>query len=250
MLWHSIWFIVFKMIQYCVKRSLFFGVVIFLFLGCTEDKPKQQLDGEKLLEHKCAKCHNLDMPPKSYENELAPSMMAVTFHLKDFIKSDNPAAHESKIINFVKEYVISPSAEKSLCDKESLESYGVMPSQKGNVSLDEIEAIVHYTYRTYDNEKLLKVMAEKNRLARLPLQERVFDQEHCQYCHKLKKDGIAPSFQMIANRYSQKDKATLVESIRNGSKGKWQGKTMPMLGFKNISDVDIAGVVDWILKQK
>jgi len=238
------------MIINSMKKSTLFLAILFLLLGCADEKPKQQLDGEKLLTQKCAKCHNIEMPPKSYDNEVAPSMMAVTFHLKDFIKSENPAEHEEKIVEFVKDYVISPSAKKSLCDKESLKSYGVMPSQKGKVTADEIEAIVHYMYATYDNEKLLQAMAEKNRLARLPLQERVFEQEHCQYCHKLDKDGIAPSFQMIANRYSQKDKATLIESIRNGSKGKWQGKTIPMLGFKKMSDKDVAGMADWILGLK
>lgn len=234
-----------------MKYIILFIGALFVLGGCTDDKSGHVMDGEKLLIQKCSKCHNLDMPPKSYDHEIAPSMMAVTFHLKDFIKSDNPSEHEEKIVEFVKEYVMHPSAEKSLCDKASLESYGIMPSQKGKVSLDELDAIVHYMYMTYDNMKLLEIMKEKNRLAKLPLHKRVFEQQHCNYCHKEVQDGIAPSFKMIANRYTPKDRKMLIDSIKNGSKGKWKGKTLPMLPYgKKLDEKDIEGMADWILGLK
>jgi len=227
-------------------------IYIILFVGvlsgCTQsDESKNSLDGESLLKEKCAQCHNLDMPPKSYENEIAPSMMAVTFHLKDFIKSNNPSEHEGKIISFVKDYVIEPSREKSFCDKESLDSYGVMPSQKGKVSRDELEAIAHYMYANYDNLKLLKIMAEKQRLAKLSLHERVLEQQRCENCHDINKDKVAPSFKMIASRYSKDKKETLIKSIKEGTKGKWEGKKLPMPPYKNMSDKEVEGMVDWIL---
>jgi len=232
------------------KISLYGIILIGLLSGCMEDKPKNNLDGEELLTQKCAKCHNLDMPPKSYENEIAPSMMAVTFHLKDFIKSNNPSEHEAKVVSFIKDYVVNPSREKSFCDKESLDSYGVMPSQKGNVTQDELDAIAHYMYQTFDNRKLLKIMAEKQRLANLSLHERVLEQQKCTNCHDIKVDKVAPSFEMIASKYSLEDKDILINSIKNGSKGKWEGKKLPMPPFKNISDKDINGFVDWILSLK
>jgi len=223
---------------------LFAGVLC----GCTQsNESKNSLDGESLLKQKCAKCHNLDMPPKSYKNEIAPSMMAVTFHLKDFIKSNNPSEHEGKVISFVKDYVIEPSREKSFCDKESLDSYGVMPSQKGKVSKDELEAIAHYMYANYDNQKLLKIMAENQRLAKLSLHERVLEQQRCENCHDINKDKVAPSFKMIASRYSKDEKETLIKSIKEGTKGKWEGKKLPMPPFKKMSDKEVEGMVDWIL---
>jgi len=225
-------------------------VILFILVGCGDNKPKVQLDGEELLHQKCSKCHNLDMPPKSYENEVAPSMMAVTFHLKDFIKSNNPSEHEAKIIAFVQDYVINPSASKSLCDKKSLDSYGVMPSQKGKVTKDELEAIVHYMYNTYDNQKMLQIMQEKARLARMPLHERVIEQQRCTNCHDIDKDKVAPSFQHISQKYSSKDKAELIKSIKEGSKGKWKKFKLIMPPFKKMSDKDINGMVDWILTLK
>lgn len=233
-----------------MMRYFYILLLAGVLSGCSDEQPKERLDGEVLIEQKCAKCHNLDMPPKSYENEIAPSMMAVTFHLKDFIKSVNPSEHEGKIVTFVKDYVINPSREKSFCDKASLDSYGLMPSQKGNVSEAELDAIAHHMYATYDNQQMLKIMAEKQRLASLSLHERVLEQHRCNNCHDIEKNKVAPSFMMIAKRYDQKDKAVLVESIKNGTKGKWEGKKLPMLAFKNMSKEDIEGMVDWILSLK
>jgi len=231
-------------------RYIYGILLVSLLSGCLDNKVEETLDGEELIVQKCAKCHNLDMPPKSYENEIAPSMMAVTFHLKDFIKSANPSEHEGKIVAFVKDYVIEPSRDKSFCDKESLDSYGVMPSQKGNVTINEVDAIAHYMYATYDNQKMLKIMQERQRLASLSLHERVLEQQRCNNCHDIEKDKVAPSFKMIASRYDKKDKSMLIESIKNGTKGKWEGKKLPMLAFKKMSDKDVEGMVDWILSLK
>lgn len=231
-------------------RSIYGILVIGLLSGCIDNSPQEKLDGEELISQKCEKCHNLDMPPKSYENEVAPSMMAVTFHLKDFIKSNNPSEHEGKIVEFIKDYVIAPSREKSYCDKESLDSYGVMPSQKGEVTQNELEAIAHYMYQTFDNQKLLKIMAERQRLASMSLHERVLEQQRCENCHDIHKDKVAPSFDMIATRYNKENKKLLIKSIKEGTKGKWEGKKLPMPPFKQMSDKDIEGLVDWILSLK
>jgi len=229
-------------------RYIYWGLLLGLLTGCVEsDSKKSLLDGELLIEQKCARCHNLDMPPKSYENEVAPSMMAVTFHLKDFINSNDPSEHEGKIVAFIKDYVIEPNREKSFCDKASLDSYGVMPSQKGKVTEDELEAIAHYMYETYDNQKMLEIMQEKQRLASLSLPERVLEQQRCENCHDRHKDKVAPSFEMISARYDKKDSQILIKSIKEGTKGKWEGKVLPMPGFKKMEDKDIEGMVDWIL---
>ena len=229
-------------------RYLYLPLLIGLLTGCMENKIKNKLDGEALLKQKCSKCHNLDMPPKSYENEIAPSMMAVTFHLKDFIKANDPSAHEAKISEFVKDYVINPSRSKSFCDKKSLDSYGVMPSQKGKVTVDELGAIAQYMYDTYDNQKMLKIMQEKQRLARMPLYQRVLEQQRCENCHDINKDKVAPSFLSISKKYN--NNKPLIESIKNGSKGKWKNFKLIMPPFKKMTDKDIEGMVNWILNLK
>ena len=229
-------------------RYLFMLLLVMLLTGCMENKSENKLDGEALLEQKCSKCHNLDMPPKSYDNEVAPSMMAVTFHLKDFIKANDPSAHEAKIVKFVQDYVINPSRSKSFCDKASLDSYGLMPSQKGKVTSDELEAIAKYMYATYDNQKMLKIMQEQQRLARMPLYQRVLEQQRCENCHDINKDKVAPSFISISKKYSSTK--PLIESIKNGSKGKWKNFKLIMPPFKKMTDKDIEGMAKWILELK
>lgn len=229
-------------------KKIYISVATLLLLsGCMDNKPKQILDGEALLSQKCSSCHNLDMPVKNFDKDVAPAMMRVTFHLKDFIKSSNPAEHKSKVISFVQDYALNPSTDKSLCDKQSLDEYGLMPSQKGKVTKDELEAIAGYMYDTYDNQVLLDMMAEERRIKNMPLHERVIEQNGCVNCHDIEKDKVAPSFKMIAHRYEKKDRDILIKSIKEGSKGKWEGKKLPMVAFKKMNDKDVEGVVDWIL---
>jgi cytochrome c len=231
-------------------RYIYVILLFGLLTGCTESVSQKPLNGKKLIEKKCSKCHNLDMPPKSYKSEIAPSMMAVTFHLKDFIKSNNPSEHEGEVVTFIKDYVVNPSREKSFCDEDSLDSYGLMPSQKGKVNSQELDAIAHYMYQTFDNQELLKIMAEEGRLARLSVYERVLEQQKCENCHDIHKDKVAPSFEMISSRYNRKDRETLIKSVKEGTKGKWEGKKLPMPAFKNMTDKDVEGVVNWILSLK
>lgn len=62
-------------------KLLLLTSIFLIFNACNEKEPVQNLDGKKLLEQKCASCHNLAMPPQLSEDELAPPMMAVAFHI-------------------------------------------------------------------------------------------------------------------------------------------------------------------------
>jgi len=228
------------------KTSLFLSIAL-LFIGCTDSKPKQKFNAQNLLLEKCSSCHNLDMPPKTSPDEKAPPMMAVTFHIRDFMKVNNPSEKKQKFIDFVTDYAINPSAEKSFCDKKSLQDYGVMPSQKGKVSKEELQAIASYMYEHYDPEKFMKLMQEQARLAALPVYKRVIEQKNCLSCHDIEKKKIAPSFKSIAKRYNINQINELIKSIKNGSRGKWEETKLPMPPFKDLKDSEIKPVVEWIL---
>ncbi len=232
-----------------MKLRLLPVVLALLIAGCGDSKPKQHYDAKALLHSKCESCHNLDMPPKTYPDEKAPPMMAVTFHVRDFMKVDNPSEKRRKFIEFVVNYALNPSEEKSFCDKKSLEDYGLMPSQKGKVTPEELEAIAGYMYDHYDPEKFMKLMQEQARLAALPAWQRVTEQKNCLGCHGLKEDKIAPAFARIAKRYGDVGKEELMKSIRNGSRGKWKGFKLAMPPFKDLDDDDLNAVAAWILEQ-
>jgi cytochrome c len=217
--------------------------VSFFSSGC-DQKPAKQYDGEALLKSKCATCHNLDMPPKTYENEKAPPMMAVAFHVKDFMKVENPTDKKPKFIAFFKDYVLHPDASKSFCDKESLASYGVMPSQEGVVTEDEVGAIAEYVYDYYDQKSFLEKMKAKAHFDALPKGEQLATKYGCLTCHGKDKVKAAPAFHQIA----QKAEEEIVDAIKNGSHGKWKGferMTMPAYAKKLRQD-DIQTLTRWI----
>ena len=202
---------------------------------------------EKLLKQKCSSCHNLDLPPKTFENEVAPPMMAVAFHVYDFMPATNEADKLPKCINFVKDYVINPSAKKSFCDKKSLQSYGVMPSQKGKVTQDELQAIAEYIFSYYTPQNLQKAQADLMRLKSMPKGKRLALQNNCLTCHKIKLDTVGPSFKHIAKKYKN-DKTQIINSIKNGSKGKWKKFKAIMPKFKDkLSDKEINEIANWII---
>ncbi len=217
-------------------------LIIVLLGGCNEKEIRY--DGKTLLHDKCASCHNLDMPPKTYEEEKAPPMMAVAFHIKDSIKVDSPSDKKPKFVDFFKDYVLNPDASKSFCDKKSLESYGLMPSQKGNVTEDEVEAIAKYIFDYYDQEKYLTKMKEKAAFDALPLGEQLATRKGCLTCHGVLTKKAAPSFKEIAH----KPAVEISDVIANGSHGKWKGfERMTMPAFKQrLSEQEIEALTEWI----
>jgi len=223
--------------------------LLFLF-GCNS-KPAQNLDGKKLMEQKCSNCHNLDLPPKTFENEKAPPMMAIAFHLKAFVPAKSASDKVPNAINFVKDYVIDPSASKSYCDKESLKSYGIMPSQKGKVTQEELQAIGEYLFNHFTQKNLNDAQALQNRLNAMPKGERLALQNGCLGCHKRNRDIVGPSFHKIAQRYKG-DIAHITNSIENGAKGNWKGYhgvLMPKFNTK-LTKKETKIVAEWILTDR
>lgn len=221
------------------------SLLVLLAAGCGEKAPERHYDAKALLQHKCARCHNLDMPPKTYENETAPPIMAVTFHIRDFMKVDNPAEKRSRFIAFVADYALHPSAEKSFCDEESLKNYGVMPSLEGNITRPELEAVAAYLFDTYTKENFLQKMQEANAFARLPEGEQLARREGCFGCHDLNLQKVGPTFTAIAQRYS--DAGRIADSIRDGSRGKWeQSRNIPMPAMKELNATARRTIAGWI----
>ena len=99
--------------------------------------------GEKLFENKCATCHKI-VRPSDRSSLIAPPARGITMH----VKMKYPEREEFGA--FVKDYVLRPSRDKSLCRPESIERFGLMPSQKGNVTEKELEEISDYMYETFN----------------------------------------------------------------------------------------------------
>ena len=222
--------------------------LILLLSGCNETN-HTNYDGKKLLKEKCSACHNLDMPPKTSKDEKAPPMMAVSFHVFDFVKPVDESERKIKAVEFVIDYVENPSIEKSFCDKESLKRYGLMPSQKDKINEDETRAIANYMFEYFTPKNLSKIQKDIAKFNALPKGERLALKHKCFGCHRVDKKIVGPSFQDIAKRYKNKSK-NIKDSIKNGSKGKWKESSKAIMPkFKNIDDKELNSITKWIVNR-
>ncbi len=229
-----------------LKSILIFTLLIFT--ACEDEKQTPELDGKKLLEQKCASCHNLEMPPVISDDELAPPMMAIGFHMPDFMEPKDESQRVPMAIKFVVDFIRNPLLENSKCDKESIQRYGLMPSQKDKVTKDEAKAIAQYMFRHYTQENLSKVQKLQAKFDALPVGQKMALKHKCMGCHKIDKKIVGPSFKDIAKKYTT-NKDEMINSIKNGSKAKWEsskGAVMPP--FKQISDEDLEVLIKWITK--
>ena len=224
--------------------------LLLLFTACSQEKTaRNTLDGKALLTSKCASCHNLEMPPETSPDEPAPPMMAVAFHVYDFIKVSTPAEKVPSSIAFVKDYVFNPTKEKSFCDEKSLKDYGLMPSQKGKLSEDEVEAIAIYMFDHYNQENFLKIMKQREILRNIEVGERLARKNGCLSCHGIKKKKMGPAFSAIAQRYKDNSKQ-ISESISLGSQDRWrESRHAKMPSFKQMTNEELKTLSQWIIEQ-
>jgi len=112
-------------------------------------------EGKALLERKCASCHLLTLPSADIIPTLkAPAMEAVGFHIK-------LAMNEKKDLkNFITDYVINPDISKSVCESNKVAKFGVMPSQKGKVSKEELDKIANYIIDNYPTKEFTALITE------------------------------------------------------------------------------------------
>ncbi len=75
------------------------------------------------------------------------------------------------------------------------------------------------------------------------------EQKGCLACHQLDKKVVGPAWMDIAKKYSEKDIDKLVNSVLNGSTGKWGN--VPMPGNKGIvTEEEARKLVKFILSLK
>jgi len=227
-------------------KTLLISFLLVFLTACDDKKPTLNLDGKKLLEQKCASCHDLTMPPLLAPDELAPPIMAVSFHMPNFMEPKDESQRIPMAIAFVTDYVLNPALDKAYCDEESIKQYGLMPSQKGKVTEEEVKAIAAYMFKHYTQENLSKAQEDIAAFNALEPGKKLALKYKCLGCHKVDKKIVGPSFIDIAKRYAtSKDK--IIQSIKNGSQKSWEssnGAVMPP--FKQISEEELKILADWI----
>jgi len=100
---------------------------------------------EVLFDTKCAMCHS-KIRPDDMSKVTAPAIMGVMRH----VKMTYPDKEEA--VKFMVDYILKPSKEKAICMPQKLKRFGLMPSQKGNVTQAEAEQITSWMFDTFPPE--------------------------------------------------------------------------------------------------
>ncbi len=142
-------------------RRIIMGLIVgAVSLMATESKVDGKVYGEKVFDKACASCHikMISKPElmKIFKTVKAPPMIEVSSQLKDNIKiveDIDDEIHRAVVIAFIKDYVLYPDLDKSMCTGAALDRFGVMPSQKGSLSEEELNAVATWVYDYYQGKK-------------------------------------------------------------------------------------------------
>ena len=118
----------------------------------TMKKPKVEKEvvatnskGKELFTQKCSTCHSLGKP-KDMSKVIAPALNGVMKHLK------MTYTEKAKGVEFIKDYVMNPSEKKAICMPNKIKRFGLMPSQKGVVTPEELEEIANWMFENYPQQ--------------------------------------------------------------------------------------------------
>ena len=99
-------------------------------------------EAASLFDAKCAMCHKTSRPSDK-STLVAPPVMGVMRHVKMRYASRDEA------IEFISEYALNPQESKAVCMPQKIKRFGLMPSQKGNVSKEELQTIAGWMYDNF-----------------------------------------------------------------------------------------------------
>ena len=139
-----------------MKKILLLLTVCALVLMSAE----QKVNGEEVFERNCAACHIKNITKKETMKILktikAPPMVEVSSQLKANIKivdDLDDEIHRAVVIAFIKDYVEYPHMDKAMCEAMALERFSLMPSLKGKLSEEELNAVSAWVYDYYKGKK-------------------------------------------------------------------------------------------------
>ncbi len=120
----------------------------------------QKVDAEAVFDRVCASCHHKILgkteAKKHFKTLKAPPMIEVSAQLKNnirIVEDIDDEIHRAVVVAFIKDYVINPHLDKSMCTAMALEKFGTMPSQKGKLTEEELQAVSEWVYDYYKDKE-------------------------------------------------------------------------------------------------
>jgi mono/diheme cytochrome c family protein len=124
-----------------------------LFAKYEQDGP---VNGYVVYQKKCQMCHvermNKNEALKKFKTLKAPPMNEVSARMKENIltKGDDEEVLRELRLTFMRDYIINPSIDKSMCHMGALDKFDVMPSQKGKLTDAELHAVTEWVLDNYE----------------------------------------------------------------------------------------------------
>jgi len=99
-------------------------------------------NAETIFDNKCAMCH-MKTIPTDMSSLVAPALMGVVRHVKMAYPKKEDA------VKFMVDYVQYPSKKKSVCMAQKISRFGVMPSQKENITPQELTEVTGWMFDNF-----------------------------------------------------------------------------------------------------
>jgi len=138
------------------KTVISLGVLAIFLVSCTNANSVNPAENQQkttktiisnnsakaLFDTKCKMCHSTTQPT-DMSKVIAPMVFGVMRHVKmSYPKKDDA-------VKFMVDYVLNPSKEKAICMPQKIARFGLMPSQKGNVTKEELEKITSWMFDNF-----------------------------------------------------------------------------------------------------
>ncbi|MCB4760146.1 MAG: DUF255 domain-containing protein [Sulfurovum sp.] len=164
--------------------------------------------GEDVYQKKCASCHESYIPMKKlmknfvkHKNRLlklkAPTLNQLSYRLKQQIgdSSGDEDMHRMEVEAFIFDYLNHPNKQKTVCLHDVIQYFPVMPSMKGKISEEEVEAVSNYIYDFDKNmveQKSVKYESFSVALKKVIKSNKIIMIEavskHCHFCKKMERE--------------------------------------------------------------
>jgi len=166
--------------------------------------------GEAVYTKICSKCHQLYLPEeKLVQNFMegnntqlklkAPTISQISYSMKQKIgdpKSDADI-QRMEVSAFIADYIIYPDKHKSVLHPNVGKHFQTMPSLKGKISTEDIEAISNFVYdfdptqykeKGTTDDSFETILANARKTNKIIIIEAIAP--HCRYCIKMQKEVL------------------------------------------------------------
>jgi len=106
------------------------------------EKMVSKKSAEELFKLKCQACHTAVKPTK-ISTLVAPPIMGTMRHVKMYYPD------KARAVEFMRDYVLNPSRNKSLFNQRVIDRFGLMPSMRGVISYEELDILLPWLYDNF-----------------------------------------------------------------------------------------------------